>query len=79
MEHLTLVQQCFKDRLGIPPERVSPETVLTELGVDSLALLDLMFEVEDKLGVRFSEDTPTPKTVADLLELVKTLDIAKAS
>jgi len=33
-------------------------------------LLELLFEYEDKLGVKIPNDIPQPKTVGDLLRIV---------
>jgi acyl carrier protein len=50
---------------------VTPETSLEELKVDSLLLLELLFEFEDRLGVKIPQDVPRPRTVGDLLGIVE--------
>ena len=41
------------------------------LGVDSLDLVDLVFELEEEIGVQFEDDELTSlKTVQDLLDLI---------
>jgi acyl carrier protein len=44
--------------------------LLEDLKVDSLLLLELLFEFEDRLGVSIPQDIPRPKTVGDLLSIV---------
>lgn len=66
METLTLVREFARDRLGIEPERVTPETDFRGLGIDSFMLLELLFDFEDKTGTPLPRDLPTPRTVGEL-------------
>jgi acyl carrier protein len=72
-DDLELVRGFLKDRLNIDPLRVKPEATLDELEVDSLVLLELFFEFEEKLNVNLSPDLPTPKTIGQLLGIVSGL------
>jgi acyl carrier protein len=67
---LSIVRDFLKERLDVAPDRVTPEATLQDLGIDSLMLLELMFEFEEKLNVTLSEDLAAPKTVGDLLAVV---------
>jgi acyl carrier protein len=40
----------------LDPTRVTPETPLTDLGVDSLAALEFVFALEDEFAIRFDTD-----------------------
>ena len=40
----------------LDPARVTPETPLTELGVDSLAALEFVFALENEFAIRFDTD-----------------------
>jgi acyl carrier protein len=75
---LEIVRAFLKERLDIAPARVMPEATLEELDVDSLILLELFFEFEERLGLALTKDIPTPKTIAQLLEIVKRLQTAAA-
>jgi len=72
-DNLTLLAEFLKKRENIDPARVKPEATLEELKVDSLLLLELLFEFEDRLGVKIPNDIPPPKTVGDLLGIVEKL------
>lgn len=78
-DNLTLLSEFLKKRENIDPARVTPEASLGELKVDSLLLLELLFEFEDKLGVSIPHDIPPPKTVADLLGIVDGLKPGKGA
>ena len=42
-----------------------------DLGIDSLDLVDLVFELEEEIGVQFEDDELLElKTVKDLLDLI---------
>lgn len=71
MTTLSIVRAFLKERLDIDPERVIPAASLADLGVDSLMLLELLFEFEERLGVDLAKDMATPKTVGELLKIVE--------
>ena len=70
-EYLAVLSEFLRKRENIDPARVTPETSLEELKVDSLLLLELLFEFEDRLGVKIPQDVPRPRTVGDLLGIVE--------
>ncbi len=78
-ESIEIVRGFLKDRMDIDPTRVLPETTLEELGIDSLMLLELLFEFEDKLGLDLTDATATPKTVAELLTLIEQFQAQSAA
>lgn len=71
MDTLSVIRDFLKDRLGLEHDRITPEATLEELGIDSLMLLELLFEFEEKLNVSLSNDMATPKTVGELLAIVE--------
>lgn len=77
MDSIGLIREFLKDRLGVEPERIVPEALLTDLGVDSLMMLELMFEFEDRFNIKLSEDLKTPQTVAELVAMMDELIAAQ--
>ncbi len=68
MNDLELIKDFLKNRVEAPLlDKIVPEATLTELGVDSLMLIELIFEFEDKTGITVPADIPPPKTVGELL------------
>ena len=67
---LPVIQAFLEKRLDIPAEKITSESTLESLGIDSLLLLELMFELEDQFNIRLSDDTPTPKTIQDLIGII---------
>ena len=77
MDTLGLIQDFVKSRVDNPPENITPESKLTEIGIDSLNLLEVLFEVEEKYGIRFPNDLPQPETVGQLIEILEKMVAAK--
>ena len=71
--------RILEERLGIDLKSADPAAELATLGVDSLTLLELMFEIEEKLGVDVGEDTPPPKTCGDLRQLLERVAAGKSA
>ncbi|MBI5330551.1 MAG: acyl carrier protein [Betaproteobacteria bacterium] len=67
---IELLRDFLKKRAGVAPEAVTPEAALAEVKIDSLMLLELVFECEEKWGVNFPSDFATPANVGELIELV---------
>jgi len=70
MDSLGLIREFLQNRLGIMPERAVPEALLKELGVDSLMMLELMFEFEDRFGITLTKDIKSPRTVGEMAALM---------
>lgn len=70
MDSIGLIREFLKDRLGVEPDSVVPEAPLADLGVDSLMMLELMFEFEDRFNIKLSSDLKTPQTVSEMVSLM---------
>ena len=73
MDSLGLIREFLHDRLGVAPEQVVPEASLAGLGVDSLMMLELMFEFEDRFGITLSKNLKSPKTIGEMTALMDRL------
>lgn len=73
MESISLICQFLQERLAVAPERTVPEATLESLGVDSLMMLELIFEFEDRFGITLAKDLPTPQTVGEMVALMDRL------
>ena len=64
----------IKDRLSskLKGKELTKETSFKDLGVDSLDLVDLVFELEEEIGVEYQDDELLKlATVQDLLNLIE--------
>ncbi len=80
MQTLELLRQYLQKKASIDPAKVTPEARLEDIGVDSLILIDLMFELEESLNVRVPDmDMDSrPTTVAELIDLFDALSAPQA-
>jgi acyl carrier protein len=55
------VRQIIAKELKIPIERVTPDTKLQELGVESLDLIEIIFALEEKfdINIPYNANEPT--------------------
>ncbi len=67
MSTLERLQDLLVNNYGLPRARIVPEAQLESLGVDSLALIEIVFELEDEFGVRIDVDASHFKTVGDVV------------
>ena len=70
MESLELINKFLDTRLGVAGGKVVPGAALADLGIDSLMMLELMFEFEDRFGIKLPQDLPSPRTVGDMATLM---------
>jgi acyl carrier protein len=71
-EVMKLVRDHLSTELEVPPERIQPETRFREdLDADSLDLYELVMELEDRYGIRVSEEEAAQiETVGDAVDFV---------
>ena len=64
------ILQAISEKLGVDGEKITPSTSFSEdLGADSLAVVELVMELEDVLGVSIPDDEAEKiKTVGDAIE-----------
>ena len=78
MDTFEQLREIMQARIDTPPEQITRESRLEDIGVDSLLLLDLMFELEDKFHVKLPNDMPRPETVAELITVFEELKPSEA-
>lgn len=75
---LLVVQEMISKKLGINLSDVKPESNLTELGLDSLDTFDIIFEAEDRFGIKVPNDQVNVSTIQDVVNLFERLLQEKA-
>ena len=77
MTTLQTVQAILKKDFDLAPEVLQPEARLEDLAIDSLAVIEVMFEVEEKFGITVPSEPAAlqtqMKTVGDLVAYVDKL------
>ena len=67
-----LVEKLVND-FEVDREAIAPDATLTELGLDSLTLVEFIFEVEDELGVELDMEEAQFETLGEAAELLDRL------
>ena len=68
-----MVSNAIAKKLEIDVANIKPESTLEELGLDSLDTFDIIFEAEDKLGIKVPNDQVDVKTIQDMTNLLDEL------
>jgi len=63
-ELFDVVAGILVDQFEVDAGRVRPDATLVSLGLDSLALMEFVFAVEDRFRTRIPEDRPSRATSA---------------
>ena len=79
MKAIELIREFLLERLAADPAAVVPEAALADLGVDSLMMLELMFEFEDRFAIKLESDLKAPQTVGELATLMEALIARQAT
>jgi len=67
-----VIKEFLAERFDIAPERVTEATSIRDVGLDSLMMLEMMLELEDRLGVKLRDlSMPANPTLHDVVALVQ--------
>jgi acyl carrier protein len=70
---LAVIQQLIAASAEVPLENLDPNRPLEELNVDSLTVLEVMFDIEDKFNIKMPEERVPIRTLQDIADLVDRL------
>ena len=73
MNSFEMVSNAIAKKLEIDVATIKPESTLEELGLDSLDTFDIIFEAEDKLGIKVPNDQVDVKNIQDMTNLLDEL------
>ena len=72
MATLDTVKEVLESNLDIDPENVTEDATFEDLGIDSLDMVELICDLEEKCSVDFG-DPEGLTTVGDLVEYIDNL------
>jgi acyl carrier protein len=70
MTTLRRTQRLIARRLEIDERELAPGRQLQDLGIDSLAVLELLFDLEEEFGIRLPHEHARVATLGDVVVLV---------
>ncbi len=70
MSTLETVQRMMVEQFELKPEALTPETQLESLGIDSLSVIEFMFNIEDEFKIKLPDERVEIKTIQDIANVV---------
>jgi len=78
MSSLKELQDLIHEKYGIDPATLDPHASMREKGLDSLALVEFLFAVEDHFHINMPDADSNVDTLAQLAEVVDKVRAAKS-
>ncbi len=69
---LAMVKDLLTERFDIPASKMANDIAIRELGLDSMVMLEVMLEMENRLSVRLKDlSMPTRPMLSDFVALIE--------
>ncbi|WP_283170716.1 acyl carrier protein [Curtanaerobium respiraculi] len=72
MATIDAIKEVLSENLDIDPATVTPDSTLDSLGIDSLDLVEMTVDLEEKLDIEFDE-TEGIKTIGEMAAYIDSL------
>jgi len=79
MSSIQELQELIHEKYGIEPSALDPQASMREKGLDSLALVEFIFAIEDRFGITMPDDDPNIDTLAELAAVVDRVRAAQTT
>lgn len=73
MSSLETIQRMMVEQFDLKLEDLKPDAELESLGIDSLSVIEFMFNLEDELKIKLSDERLELKTIQDVANAVDKL------
>ena len=73
------VVQILVEKYGVDRDKVSPDANMADLGLDSLSIAELVFDIEDEFGIEVTTEEANFSTLGGAVALVDRCIEAKGS
>lgn len=70
MSSLQTIQRMMVEQFDLKLEDLTPDATLESLGLDSLSVIEFMFNLEDELKIKLPDERVEIKTLQDVVNLV---------
>jgi acyl carrier protein len=68
------LQSILTDKFSVPAEKIRPDALLESLGLDSLDLIEVLFEVEEAFDIRVPQEGGSALKTATVQDIVDSID-----
>lgn len=73
MTTLESMQRLLVEKFDLQVSQLQPESELDKIGLDSLAIIEFMFMLEDEFKIKMPDERVEIKTVQDIITVVDRL------
>ena len=71
MSTLQTIQRMMAEQFELQQESLMPDAQLEALGLDSLSVIEFMFNLEDKFHIKLPDERVEIKTIQDIANIVE--------
>ena len=71
MSTLQTIQRMMAEQFKLKEEDLTPDAQLEALGLDSLSVIEFMFNLEDEFHLKLPDERVEIKTIQDIASLVE--------
>lgn len=79
MNSFDYIRQVLVDKFEVNADAITPEATFESLGLDSLTMVELMFDISDKYEIEIPTDRLDFKTLGEAVALIDETLLAKNS
>lgn len=73
MSTLQTIQRMMAEQFELEEEKLTPDADLESLGLDSLSVIEFMFNIEDEFSIKLPDERVELKTIQDIAGVVDRL------
>jgi acyl carrier protein len=73
MTTLETLKLMLKSDYDLDPDQIASDSTLTSLGLDSLALAELLFGVEDRFHISLTSELPQLDTIGEVADYIDSI------
>lgn len=77
MSAYSYLVEVLVDKYDVDEDKIRPEATLTDLGLDSLMVVEFLFDVEDEFNIEVPDDRAEFETLNEAATLIDELIEAK--
>ena len=77
MSAYSYLAEVLVDKYNVDKDKIRPEATLTDLGLDSLMVVEFLFDVEDEFNIEVPDDRAEFETLNEAATLIDELIEAK--
>lgn len=70
MSSLQVIQRMMVEQFDLKLENLTPDAHLESLGLDSLSIIEFMFNLEDELNIKLPDERIEIKTLGDVVNIL---------